>query len=174
MTAQPHQTYLGEPQIDRPQMPKDYGVPTESEGLLPWRHVTDRLERAKNFWVASVRRNGTPHVVPLWGVWLDGTLYFEGSPETQHGRNIAANPAITVHLESGDDVVIMEGEISEIKQPDHAVTTRLAEIFRAKYQGYEPTPESWDGGGLFALRISKALAWTKFPTDTTRFRFGGK
>lgn len=171
MTAQSHQTQANEPQVDRPQMPDGYGVPTHSKGLLPWSHVTDRLERARIFWVASVRPNGRPHAVPLWGVWLDGTLYFEGGPDTRHGRNIAANPAVSVHLESGDDVVILEGEVAEVKQPDHVITTRLAESFQSKYQGYEPTPESWDGGGLFAMRIHKALAWTKFPTDTTRFRF---
>lgn len=174
MTAHPQRTSLGDPYVDRPEMPNDYGVPTDQQGLLPWSHVTERLERAKNFWVASVRPNGRPHAVPLWAVWLDGTLYLEGSPQTRHGRNIAVNPAISVHLESGDDVVILEGDVAEIKQPDHVITTRLAQLFRAKYQGYEPTPEGWDGGGLFALRVHKVLAWTKFPTDTTRFRFGGK
>ena len=48
--------------------------------------------------------------MPAWGAWVDGALYFDGSPETRRGRNLAQNSSIVVHLESGDEVVILEGE----------------------------------------------------------------
>jgi nitroimidazol reductase NimA-like FMN-containing flavoprotein (pyridoxamine 5'-phosphate oxidase superfamily) len=107
----------------------------------------------------------------VWGVWLDNTLYFDGSPETRRGRNLKVNPAVSVHLESGDDVVILEGEAHEVQQPDRAVTTQLAEIYAAKYEGYNPTPDSWDNGGLYAVTVRKVIAWTNLGKDPTRWLF---
>ncbi len=85
-----------EPQRDRPHFPAGYGTPTDSNGLLPWQHVGDRVNRSKNFWIATVDGAGRPHATPVWGVWLDSTFYFDGSPETRRGRNIAQNVAVTV------------------------------------------------------------------------------
>ncbi len=162
------------PTPSRPRMPEGYGVPASDEGLLAWSHAVERLERARNYWIVTVRPNGKPHAAPLWGVWLDGVLYFEGGPDTRRGRNLVDNPSVVVHLESGDDVVILEGEAHEVKAPERSLTVRLAEQYSAKYGdvGYQPGPDAWDNGGLYAVRVHKAMAWTRFPTDATRWHFG--
>jgi nitroimidazol reductase NimA-like FMN-containing flavoprotein (pyridoxamine 5'-phosphate oxidase superfamily) len=141
--------------------------------MLPWSWAVERLERALNYWVSTTRPDGRPHAMPVWGAWLDGILYIEGDPETRRLRNLAANPAVVAHLESGDEVVIIEGVAEELRAPDRELTTRLAAIFRAKYKpkGYEPEPESWDGGGLHGVRPRVAFAWGPFPTTLTRWRF---
>jgi hypothetical protein len=161
------------PTPGRPHLPRDYGVPTSGEGLLPWSHATERLERAVNYWVGTTRPDGRPHATPIWGVWLDGTLYFDGSPETRRGRNLAANPSVVVHLESGSDVVILEGAAHQIAGPDRLLALRLAEAYSAKYAalGYAPGPDTWNAGGLYAVRPHTAFAWTSFPQDMTRWRF---
>ena len=41
-----------------------------------------------HYWLATVRRDGTPHVVPVDGMWLDGGCYFGGDPATVHIRNL--------------------------------------------------------------------------------------
>src|SRR5581483_11367565 len=115
-----------EPRRSRPLMPEGYGVPETEEGLLPWSWAVERLERARNFWFSTTRPDGRPHAMPAWGVWLDGALYFEGSPETRRARNLAANPALVVHLESGDEVVILEGEAQAASPPPRALAARLA------------------------------------------------
>lgn len=166
---------MPEPRRDRPVMPKDYGVPEDDEGLLPWSHVAQRMEAAKNYWVATVRPDRRPHVSAVWGAWLDDTLYFDGSPQTRRGRNIAANPHIAVHLESAKDVVILEGTATEITPPDRAFAERLAAAITAKYaaDGYTATPETWNGGGLWRVRHRLVIAFTQFPKDATRWRFAG-
>ncbi len=163
------------PKAGRPILPKDYGVPENTEGLLPWEHVSERLTAAKTYWICTTRPDGRPHAVPIWGIFFEGLVYFDGSPETRRGKNIAANPAITVHLESGDDVVIMEGSVTQITPPDRDFAERLATTYAAKYGalGYSPAPETWDGGGLYRVRHHIVIAWTKFPTDMTRWRFPG-
>jgi hypothetical protein len=141
--------------------------------LLGWGHVRDRLERSLNYWLATSGPSGRPHAVPVWGVWLDDRLYFDGGPDTRHMRNVAANPGIVVHLEDGNDVVIVEGTAVAADVPDLPLTTRVAEVYRAKYadSGYAPKPDAWDGGGLWVVRPTRAFAWTSFPKDVTRFRF---
>ena len=55
----------------RPHIP-GYGIPTHTEGLLPWSFALERLEKARNYWVATTRPDGRPHTVPVWGVLVDG------------------------------------------------------------------------------------------------------
>ena len=161
------------PEVGRPLLPSDYGVPQDAEGLLPWSHVVERLTAAKNYWICTTRPDGRPHATPIWGVFFEGQIYFDGSPETRRGKNLAANPAITVHLESGDEVVIVEGTTEQITPPDRAFAERLAAAYAAKYadKGYSPAPETWDGGGLYRVTHQLVLAWTTFPADMTRWRF---
>jgi nitroimidazol reductase NimA-like FMN-containing flavoprotein (pyridoxamine 5'-phosphate oxidase superfamily) len=151
-----------EPTASRPHIP-GYGVPESDEGLLPWSHVTARLEQARNYWVGTVDKDGQPHAVPVWGVWVDGALYFGGGPRTN--RNLQANPKVVVHLESGDDVVIVEGVAEEFTDLEPAVFARFADASAAKYN-YRP-----EEAGGYVLRPRVVYAWTKFPQDATRWRF---
>jgi hypothetical protein len=166
----------GAPRSDRPVFPDGYGLPTTSKGMLAWPDVESRLVAATSYWLASVRPDGTPHVVPRWGVWLDGRFWYDGAPTTRHARNLDANPACALHLESGTEVVIVEGTSVPTRAPADSLGVRIAAAF-AKYhdQGYSPTADAWageDGGGLRVLTPARALAWFAFPKDATRFTFG--
>ncbi|MGH2604762.1 MAG: pyridoxamine 5'-phosphate oxidase family protein [Dehalococcoidia bacterium] len=163
-----------EPTVDRPVMPGSYGVPADNDTVLPWAWAVERLEKAKNYWFSTTRPDGRPHAMPAWGAWLDGVFYFEGSPETRRARNVTKNPAIVVHLESGDEVVILEGEARPAAEPDRALAERLAASFGAKYgesHDYRPAPDQWDRGGLWAVQPRVAFAWSEFPKNVTRWRF---
>ena len=163
------------PVSNRPVFPDGYGIPTDSNGLLGWADVEARLVAAVVYWLATTRPDGRPHVMPRWGVWLDGALWYDGSPQTRHALNLADNPACTLHLEDGTRAVIVEGSSGPTSPPGPQLGARLSTAF-GKYheQGYTPGPDSWDGehaGGLCRLAPSKALAWENFPTDVTRFRW---
>lgn len=157
------------PAASRPHMP-GYGVPKNNKGLLPWSHVTERMAEAQNYWVCTVDREGRPHATPVWGLWLDDRLYFGGSPQTRRNRNLAKNPAVCVHLESGSDVVILHGDASELRAPDSSLTARLIEASKKKY-GYAPKPEDYGNAGTFVFQPRWVLAWKQFPKDATRWRF---
>jgi len=158
------------PQILRPYFPAGYVE--NAKRLLPWSHVEERLTEAKNYWLCTVWPDGRPHTVPKWGVWRNGLFYFDGSPQTHHARNIAANPRVAIHLESGDSVVIVNGAARELpKKPTVKLATALAQAYTRKYKefGYAPQPTMWDAGGLFAVTPHTALAWTAFTEDPTKF-----
>jgi hypothetical protein len=153
-------------------MPDGYGVPENDDGMLDWSWVVERLAAAKNYWFSTTRPDGRPHAMPAWAAWVDGALYFDGSPETRRGRNLAKNPSIVIHLESGNEVVVVEGEAVYTGKPDREVAERLAAALGAKYgPTYVPTPDTWDQGGLWRLKPTVAFGWTEFPKNVTRWRF---
>jgi hypothetical protein len=157
------------PHISRPHFPDGYLQNPKS--LLPWSHVEQRMSDAVHYWICTVRPDGRPHAIPKWAVWLDGKVYFDGSPETRHARNIVLNPAVVVHLESGADVLIMEGTAGMSDRPTPELAARLAAAYAAKYAklGYAPEPTTWDEGGLFEIVPAKVIAWTSFTDDPTKF-----
>ena len=144
-------------------MPEGYGVPETDEGLLDWSWAVTRLESALNYWFATTRSDGRPHAMPAWAVWLDGALYFEGSPMTRRARNLAANPAVVVHLESGDEVVILHARAEPVPAE---MGDAVLEAYEAKYGIRMELGDGW-----FLVRPHRALAWREadYPQSATRF-----
>lgn len=164
---------MTDPKSDRPDMPEGYGTDTASR-YLTWDLVVEKLTDSKHYWLATTRPDGRPHVVPRWGVWLDDRFYYDGSPETLHVRNLERDPSCALHLESGSDVVIVEGKSLRSDPVDGELGHRLSAEFVKKYPDYAPGPDSWSdeiAGGLRFLAPDKALAWSDFPNDLTRFTF---
>ncbi|MEI6198030.1 MAG: pyridoxamine 5'-phosphate oxidase family protein, partial [Verrucomicrobiota bacterium] len=64
-----------------------------------------------------MRPDGRPHAVPRWGVFLGEKFYYDGSPETRHARNILQNPHVSLHLENGEQAIIIEGTCHAIDKP---------------------------------------------------------
>jgi hypothetical protein len=122
------------------------------------------MSQSRNYWVGTVHPDGRPHAVPVWGVWVDDTLYFGGGPTTRWSRNLVANPQVVVHLESGDDVVILEGTVDRITDPEHPLIQKIDDAYEAKYEMRHGTP-------LWVLQPQVAFAWTKFPDNMTRWLF---
>ena len=162
-----------QPERSRPLLPDGYGLPTTTDGLLAWAAVEDRLRASRHYWLATVRPDGTPHSVPRWGVWVDGRFYYDGAPTTRHARNLDRNPACTLTLESGTEVVIVEGRSTRTSADPDALGARLAEAFAKYHPEYAPARDAWadERGGLRVLTPRRALAWFAFPADCTRFTF---
>jgi PPOX class probable F420-dependent enzyme len=134
--------------------------------MLPWSWAVERLEAARSYWVATVRENGSPHAAPLWGLWLADGLVFSTSPESRKGKNLRRDPRVAMHLESGDEVVILEGEVEAV-----AIDDSIADAYDAKY-GFRPDPA--DPSSLWLrLRPTVAYAWLEreYPRSATRFAF---
>jgi PPOX class probable F420-dependent enzyme len=155
-----------EPTARRPGFPKGYGISTDAKGMLPWSWAEKHLEAGRSYWIVTTRPDGRPHAMPVWGVWLDGAVHWSSSADSVKARNLARDPRVVVHLDSGDDVVILEGEVET-----GSLDERLADAYEAKYQ-FRPEPSD-EGGGWFRLSPRMALAWTEqdYPRTATRFDF---
>ena len=158
------------PTVGRPHMPPGYGMPKHNKGLLPWSHVTERMTEAMRYWVCTVSPDGRPHATPVDGLWIDDQLYFGGSPKTRRNRNLAANPAVCIHLENAMNVIILHGDAHELRAPDRPLALRLAES-SLKKDGWGPKPEDFAAGGTYVFRPRVVLAWKQFPKDATRWQF---
>jgi hypothetical protein len=157
--------------VTRPRFPKGYVDKPVS--YLTWEWVATQLAESKNYWLCSVRPTGRPHVVPRWAVFIDGKIYYDGSPETRHNRNIEINPYISVHLESGTEAIMLEGTSAPAGKPSPELGKRLSQEYKKKYKelGYAPEPDSWEEGGLYVFTPRQCIAWSKFNEDPTKFIF---
>lgn len=175
MADEPERT-SGAPAASRPSVPSDYGIAPASEGeILPWAWAEERLAASRNYWVVTVCPDGRPHAMPVWGVWFDGAFHFGTGGDSRKGRNLAADPRATVHLESGDEVVVLEGVMSEVTN-DAEVIRGFEEAFNPKY-GFEPGSEEMDlvdmGAVVYRMAPRVAFGWTEanFPQNATRWVF---
>jgi PPOX class probable F420-dependent enzyme len=157
------------PEASRPSFPDVYGIHEDADGLLDWSWAAERLAAARNYWVSTTRPDGRPHAMPVWGLWHEDAFYFSSAPSSRKARNLEINPAVVVHLESGDEVVVVEGEAGRVT--DEELLKRLSTDYSGKY-GYEVTFTA-EGRGLVVVRPRVAYAWREqdFPTSATRFSF---
>src|SRR5438309_9895013 len=80
-----------EPRATRPYMP-GYGISTTKKSMLPWKWAEDRLRKSRQYWMVTVRPDGRPHVMPVWGLWRDDGFYFSTGGRLRTARTLAANP----------------------------------------------------------------------------------
>jgi hypothetical protein len=148
--------------------PKGYAFPTSSDKLLAWRDAEQRLVKARRYWLATANEDGMPHVRPVWGVWVDGNLYFDGHPKTRWARNLARDPRATVHLESAVHVVIVEGVVNDLERTEARLGARIASDWSEKYGKLVPDPAA---NGIFQLVPRRARGWSENLKDATVWTF---
>lgn len=146
----------------RPFIEDDYGIPEDDSGMLSWDHVVERVKPARNYWLTTVTPDGHPHAMPIWGVWVDDHLHFGGGLGTRKAKNIAVNPRVSMHLEDGWDVVIIEGVAEVIDDPD--LQERIDDAYEEKY-------DIRHGPYVWRVKPTRVFAWTSFPEDMTRWQF---
>ncbi len=121
-----------EPTAERPYMP-GYGIrgPDEGSGLLPWSWAVERLRAARNFWVCTVRPDGRPHAMPVWGAWSGEALLFSSAVPSRKMVNLRANPQVVVATEEAENPVVIEGRAEIVTAPGDL--QRFIDLVNAKY-----------------------------------------
>ena len=158
---------MKQPKASRPHMP-GYGIPASRKGLLPWSWATERLAKARNYWLATSRPDGNPHAMPVWGVLLDDAFYFSTGNQSRKARNLVENPRCVICCEIGDDQVILEG-VAELMH-DSELRQRFGDAYGPKY--------GWDMDGFdepfYAVHPSVVFGFTtagEFTDTATRWVF---
>jgi hypothetical protein len=140
-------------------------------------HIRRRLAHSHSYWVCTTRADGRPHAMPVWGVWVADRFYFGTSPTTVKARNLMVRPHVVIHLESAEDLVVVEGLAEEptaeqLAAADAAYAGKYVlpqtgeECHLGRGQGPEP--------GLFAVRPITMHTWVEqaFEETMTRWTFG--
>ena len=167
-----------------------YGTPT-----LDWAPIAASLDRGltqapgtggpnrHTCWLATINRDGSPHVTGVGAHWVDGAFWFETGERTRKGRNVARDPRCTLSVAGDDFDLVVEGEAHKVTDP--ATVAAMAEhwvaggwpcrvddsgiALTADFSAPSAGPPPW-----FVYRITAHTATalsTVEPGGATRWRF---
>ena len=120
---------------------------------ITWKQANKKLHNEKVYWVSTASKNGDPHAVPVWGVWINESFYFETNPKSSKGRNLAANPKIVFHLQDGMETVIVKGSAKREKDQ------RKLQMLRAEYlRKYDYKPDWSNDQNQIVFRVTPRIA----------------
>ncbi len=154
------------PRTERPQIP-DYGISKGKTGMLPWNWAVKKLTDSREYWVMTVRPDGRPHAMIIWGLWFDGAFWFGTGGKTQKARNLAKNPNCVIGTQDAAEAVILEGIAETITNA--AVRKQIGSRYLRKYgmggdAGAEP---------FYRVRPQRVFGLVEktFPRTATRWTF---
>jgi hypothetical protein len=119
---------------------------------LDWSWARERLVDAPIYWVSAAGAT-LPHPRPVWGVWRDDDVLALSIGTPANRRRLESGSEAVVHLESGLDVVIVEGRGAGVNgdTDGDAVST-----YNAKYE-WDYDVEQY--GPLTLVAPDAVLAW---------------
>ncbi|HUY65973.1 MAG TPA: pyridoxamine 5'-phosphate oxidase family protein [Acidimicrobiales bacterium] len=167
-----------------------YGLPpidwTKIEGLL-----AEGVSQAPNSggpdrhtcWLATINRDGSPHVTGIGALWFDGSFWFETGEQTLKGRNLARDPRCSLSLATRGFDLVIDGGAEKVTDPAtvatmaerwhaagwHARVDESGMALTADYSAPSAGPPPWTVYRI-APRQATALA-TDDPGGATRWRF---
>ena len=140
-------------------------MPETKENLVSWDFVSEQMLQSRHYWISTVFPDSRPHSVPVWGIWFENRLHFEGNMQTAWGKNILNNPQVAVHLPSAVKVVTIEGtaHIIQDDEIDDEMWNVLDNTFQNKYQVDKGSPYIY-------VQPKRVLAWNGEGLTTNSFR----
>jgi hypothetical protein len=109
-----------------------YGLPESTKGLLAWRWAQDRLKKSRNYWIITVKPDCSPHVMVVWGLWLNETFLFSTGRQSRKARNLSGNQQCAVATELAQEAVIIEGVAEETR--DVPLLRKFLRLYESKYR----------------------------------------
>jgi nitroimidazol reductase NimA-like FMN-containing flavoprotein (pyridoxamine 5'-phosphate oxidase superfamily) len=128
-----------------------YGVPDDPEGTLAWSWAEERLVAGRNFWLVTADRDGRPHSLPVWGVWLPERqrFGFSSAPSARKVRNIAANDRVAFTTDDSVECVSVEGRAVTV---DRDNLRTVAQAWADKYHD-----GTWPKADMIAFFVDNAV-----------------
>jgi PPOX class probable F420-dependent enzyme len=93
------------------------------------------IETQKSIQVATINRDGSPHLVPLWFGIEDGAIVLETFTKSQKVKNLERDPRISVLFEDGDEYNLlrgasMTGEVELVKDVERVHALHMNVLLR--------------------------------------------
>lgn len=103
--------------------------------------------------VATMGKDGWPHVAPMWYVMDGNRVVFRSFTKSQKIVNLQRNPQLTVLVETGDDYsqlrgVMIKAEAKLVSDPEYVLSVYGG--LAAKYPMINDTPMDLEGDALEA------------------------
>jgi PPOX class probable F420-dependent enzyme len=108
---------------------------------------------AKVLQVATISKDGSPHVAPMWFVMDDGRVVFRSFTKSQKIVNLMRDPRLTVLAEAGDAYaelqgVMIKGRARLVTEPDYVL--KIYGGLAARYPMVGDQPVDLNAGALEA------------------------
>ena len=155
------------PKVSRPEIP-GYGMPKTMKGALTWAWAEKQLEKSREYWISTVRPDGAPHTMIVWGLWMNSAFLFSTGKTSVKARNLAENNRCTVGTHDAAEAVIVEGIAEALT--DTAIRKQFFPRYEKKYKfdmsGMQEEP-------IFAVRpkVAFGLREKDFSKSATRWKF---
>jgi len=166
-------TTSAEPAPSRIHMP-GYDLPEGTDGLMPWSWAQQRLERSHNYWLATVRPDGRPHLMIVWGLWHGAVFYFSTGSRSRKARNLESNAHCVIGTEQAHEAVVVEGAAERVCDVEQLKA--FLDLYQRKYD-YDMSAMRQDILALrepiFAVRpnVAFGLEEASVLQNATRWRF---
>jgi hypothetical protein len=163
--------------------------------LLDWTRIQARLDEGltqapdtggpnrHTCWLATVNRDGRPHVTGIGALWVEGAFWFETGDATRKAKNLARDPRCTLSVATHEFDLVLEGEARKITDPPTVATMAArwaaggwparvddtGQALTAEFSAPSAGPPPW-----FVYRITSRTATalgTVEPGGATRWRF---
>ena len=120
--------------------------------------AAERLRTDIIGWLTTVTAEGAPRPVPIWFLWDgDRSILVYSRPGKRKLANLAANPNVSLHLDSDGvdaDIVICWGEAHVSDDPPANEVAGYIEKYRARLDAMGWTPDGYGADFSVPLRIT--------------------
>lgn len=127
--------------------------------------VERQLRDEPVIWLATVRQDGQPQVVPVWFLWDGQHVLIYSLPRSQKVRNIQRNPRVSLHFNSdrwASHVTRFDGSAELVPDPPQvtAVPAYLAKYSEAITRLGMTAPEfAAEYSALIHVRLEHLVHW---------------
>ena len=135
------------------------------------------LRGQKTIRLATVSRGGSPHVVPLWFVWVGGLVFMNSTHGNVTVQNLEANPAATGVIDDGEMYDRLRGVIvkGRVRWGQEERTDAVHAMWSQKYLAGNPLPfERWKKRVWFHLVPDNVSSWDFRKIPEARARAGAE
>lgn len=99
------------------------GTNQRAQIVMSEEEIDEFVARSRNGTLATIGRDGQPHLTAMWYAVVDGEIWFETKAKSQKAVNVLRDPRMTFLLEDGDTYdtlrgVSFEGTAEVIDDPD--------------------------------------------------------
>jgi PPOX class probable F420-dependent enzyme len=119
--------------------------------------------------VGTIDRDGAPHVVPLWFVWLEDGVYVTGRGRSRVLANLRRDPRVALQFDRGrawpEHVGVVVAGRAELLAPDHPSVRSAISAWFDKYRpelsgpGFAAYTEQVEEPALFRVRPERLSGW---------------
>jgi hypothetical protein len=138
-----------------------------------WDEARGEFERADTCWLATVRPDGAPHVVPVLAVWVGGRAHFVAGEGTRKAQHLRRDPRCVLTAAGAGVDLLLEGRGEVVDHEERLLLAADAYASKYEWRGDSPCRSLSPHGGCAHGRTTALLSVRGRTDDRVRLRNRG-